>query len=340
MRNKHNIKVALLLVFVLFTVILAGCGPKNEQGNGKKPIVLKASHILQEDHPYQAGFLKMKEIVEERTNGEVTIEVFANGILGEETQSVEKMIKGTIDIATLSPSGMTTLVKEYYACDLPFNFRTVEDARSFYDGEIGDILFEKTEPIGVIGLAWWEYGFRNVCNGKVPVSSLDDMKGLKIRIQNSPVHIASMKALGANPVPLGFSEVYTSLQQGVIDGWETPPLAIILGRYYEVQKYYSLTKHFYDPSPVYISEKTWDKLTPEQQQILKEAAIEARDYMRDLISQQEEEAIEQIKANGMEVIEISDKDFDAFKNATKDVYKEFEDEIGKEFLDKFYENLK
>lgn len=342
MRNKHNMRVVLLLIFVLLATSLTGCGQKNQSNSGGKnenSIVLKASHVLQEEHPYHDGFLKMKEIVEQKTNGEVQIEVFANAVLGEETESVEKMIKGTIDMATLSPSGMTTLVKEYYACDLPFNFRNEEEARAFYDGEIGDILFEKTEEIGLVGLAWWEYGFRNVCNGKVPVRTPEDMKGLKIRIQNSPVHIATMKALGANPVPLGFSEVYTSLQQGVIDGWETPPIAILTGRYYEVQDYYSLTGHFYDPSPVYISKKTWDKLTPEQQEILKEAAIEARDYMRELISEQTDKAIEEIKEKGMEVIEINEEEYKAFQEATKDVYKEFENEIGKEFLDNFLKTL-
>lgn len=335
---KNRRKIAIFLVFSIFIITLTGCSnsAKTSGGDTTKPIVLKASHILQEDHPYQDAFLKMKEIVEEKTNGQVVIEIYPNAMLGEETETVEALQKGVVDLATMSTSALTTFIKEYMACDLPFTFQTPEEAHAFYDGEIGDILFEKTEPIGLIGLAWWEYGFRNVCNGKVPVKSPADMKGLKIRVQNSPVHIAAMKALGANPVPLGFSEVYTALQQGVIDGWETPPIAIILGRYYEVQKYYSTTGHFYDASPIYISKKTMDKLTPEQQQIIKDAAIVARDYMRSLIAEQTDKAISDIEKNGMEVTRITPEQFTVFQEATKDVYKQFEDEIGKEFLEKFY----
>ena len=161
------------------------------------------------------------------------------------------------------------------------------------------------------------------------------MKGLKIRVQSAPVHIASLKALGANPVPMALSEVYTSLQQKVIDGWETPQPAMILGNYYEIQKNYTLSGHFYDSSPLYISAKTMEKLTPEQQQIIRDAAMVARDYMREENNKMIAEATEELADKGMTVTTLTPEQKQAFVDAVKDVPAQFEDEIGSEFLHKF-----
>lgn len=293
------------------------------------------SHVLPPEHPYQAACEKMKEIVEEKTNGEITITIHASASLAEEPEAVEGLKMGTIGLTTVSAAPLTGFVKEYMACDLPFLFKTPKEAYEFYDGEIGVELFKLTEKIGLVGLAWWDNGFRNFTNNVRPLIKPADFKGLKIRLMNSPVHMASVRALGGNPVPIDFGELYTALQQGVVDGQENPVANIYTSRFQEVQKYLTMSRHFYDPSPTFISAKIWKKLTPEQQQIVKEAAIVARDHMRKITNDQEAGLIEKLKQEGMEVAFLTPEEAGAFQEATKDVWKEFESQIGEEFLTKY-----
>jgi len=223
---------------------------------------------------------------------------------------------------------------------LPFLFKSSEEAYAFYDGPIGDELFKLTEPVGLIGLAWWDNGFRNFTNRVRPLQKPEDFQRLKIRVMNSPVHLATVRALGANAVPINFGELYTALQQGVVDGQENPVANIYTSKFYEVQKYITLSRHFYDPSPTFISKKVWDTLTPEQQKILKDAAVEARDHMRKITNEQEAGIVENLKKEGMEVAVLSVDEAKAFQEATKDVWKEFEDTIGKDFLAKYLEEAR
>jgi len=328
----------LVLFLFLFTMVLFQLS-YNCVVVEAKAITLTVSHVLGPTHPYQPGFEKMAEIVEARTNGEIKFKIFHSASLAEEEEAIEGLQMGTIDITTVSAAPLTGFVKEYMACDFPFMFSSPQEAFNFYDGEIGDILLEKTTPIGLIGLCWWENGFRNLTNSIRPIISPEDMKGLKIRTMNSPVHMASVRALGASAVPIAFGELYSALQQGVVDGQENPVANIHAMRFYEVQKYLTLTRHFHDPSPTFISAKTWNKLSEEQRKIIKEASIEARDYMRQLGIDQEDALIEDLKKNGMEVIDLTPEQLDAFKEATKNVWKDFEDKIGKDFLDKFLNAL-
>ena len=355
-------KKAVLILVLLLTLSLVGCGggstggqeaaapesqeteapetqePAAPESSGE-PMKLIASHVLGPTHPYQPGFELMAEIVKERTNGQIEIEIFHSATLAEEEESIEALQMGTIDITTVSAAPMTGFVKEYMACDLPFIFATPEEAFAFYDGPVGDRLFELTEPIGLVGLAWWENGFRNFTTRNTLIDTPDDMQGLKMRTMSSPVHMASIRALGGNAVPIPFGELYSALQQGVVDGQENPVANIHAMRFDEVQDYVILSRHFHDPSPLFISQLTWDKLDAEQKQIIQEAAIEARDHMRSVGIEQEAGLIEEIRANGTEVIELTPEQVRMFQDATKDVYKEFEDQIGEEFMQFFFEGL-
>lgn len=340
---KKGRKLALLIMIAVLALTLVACGgdKKDTSGGDAKPEPMKliASHVLGPTHPYQPGFEKMAEIVKERTNGEIIIEIFHSASLAEEEAAIEALQIGTIDITTVSAAPMTGFVKEYMASDLPFIFSSPEEAFAFYDGPVGDKLFELTEPIGLVGLAWWENGFRNFTTKNRAIYSPDDMKGLKLRTMNSPVHMASVRALGADAIPIPFGELYSALQQGVVDGQENPVANIHAMRFYEVQGYTILSRHFHDPSPTFISQKTWDRLTDEQKKIIKDAAIEARDYMRQIGIEQEAGLIEELKQQGMEVIELTPEQIKAFQDATKDVYKQFEDQIGTEYLEYFFKEL-
>ncbi len=340
---KNWKKVAILVVISIFTLAMFGCGGGGQEETGgevtPEPIKLVANHVLDPNHPYQAGFELMAQLVEERSNGEIVIEIFHSASLGEEQESIEGLQMGTIDITTVSAAPMTGFVKEYMASDLPFIFSTPQEAFAFYDGPIGDKLFELTEPVGLIGLAWWENGFRNFTTKNTPIYTPEDMKGLKLRTMASPVHMASVNALGANAVPVPFGELYSALQQGVVDGQENPVAIIHSSRFSEVQKYTMLSRHFHDPSPLFISAKTWDKLSAEQREIVQQAAIEARDHMRQVGIDQEAGLVEDLRASGMEVIELTPEQVEMFQEATKDVYKEFEAEIGQEYLEEFFNAL-
>lgn len=344
--------VCILLVITLLTVFTVGCStdtkapapsapststPDPATPAPAKQIKLVASHVAPESHHYADGFAKMKEILEEKSNGEITLEAHANAILGEEEETIELMQSGTLDMATVSAAPMTGFVDKYMACDLPFMFASPEEAYEFYDGPIGDELLEMTEEIGVIGLCWWENGFRNFTNDVKPIEKPEDLVGMKIRTMSSPVHVASMKALGANPTVIPFGELYSALQQGVVDGEENPIALIYSNKFYEVQDYLTLSRHFYDPSPLYISKITWDKLTADQQKIVMEAAIEARDYSRDIANSKEDGYIKEIEDSGTTVTILTPEQIQAFQEATKDVYKEFVDIIGEDFLNRFVE---
>jgi len=326
MFNKNKKLVIIMIsVFLLFLC--------NSFGFAK--MELRFTHVLSPNHPVQFGAEKFKEIVEAKTNGEITITIFPSASLMEEPASIEALGIGTIDFAPVSGAPVTGFVKEFKACDLPFTFKTSEEAYRFYDGVIGDELFKLVERIGVIGLAWWDNGFRNFTNNVRPLVKPEDFKGLKIRTMASPVHMASVRALGASPVPINFGELYTALQQGVADGQENPVDIILTSGFHEVQKYVTISKHFYDPAPFLMSAKTWGKLTSEQQNIIKEAAIESRDYMRQIIVDQEKEVIEELQKSGMEVTFLTAEEAEAFQLAVKDVGKEFVDDIGEDFLKRF-----
>jgi TRAP-type transport system periplasmic protein len=338
--------IALMLSVLLILVFSVGCGSSGQKApntgsSGSAPaeqpkkLKLVAAHVLAPTHHYQAAFEKMNEVLKEKTKGQIELVINHSAILGEEEEEIEGLQMGTINLATVSAAPLTGFVKEYMACDLPFMFSSPEQAYKFYDGPIGDELLKLTERIGLVGLAWWENGFRNFTNNVRPITTPADMKGMKIRTMNSPVHMASVKALGANPTVIPFGELYSALQQGVVDGEENPVGNIHANKFYEAQKYLTLSRHFYDPSPIFISKKTWDTLTDEQKKIMKEAAIIARDHSRKVANDNEAGLIKDLESKGMKVTVLTPDQVKAFQDATKDVYKDFVDKTGKDFLDKF-----
>lgn len=332
-RKKVNILLAALIVLLL---IAAGCsgetgGNGKEGGTSDEPIVLKAGHAVAETHPYHLGLEKFKQIVEEKTDGAVKIDIYANGTLGSERDMIEGLQLGTLDLVVTSTGPVINFVPEMGVVDLPFIFSSREHAYKVLDGEIGHNLLKKFNDIGIVGLAFWENGFRHLTNSKRPVKKVDDIKGLKIRTMENEVHQAAFKELGADPTPMAWGEVYTALQQGTIDGQENPIPIIYNMKVYEVQKYLALTGHFYSPSLLLMSQKSFDKLTTEQKKIIKNAAVKAAAYEREQIKVQEDEQLSKLEELGM-VVTRPDKN--ALREATKGVYNKYEDKFGKEMIQK------
>ncbi|WP_209124239.1 TRAP transporter substrate-binding protein [Alkalihalobacillus sp. BA299] len=341
----RKIKKKLLgAVTVLSLGLLVACGtgtdtdpgtggeqPPEETATEGEARALQVGITLAEDSHYYKGLEHFAELVEEKTDGELTVEIFPNGSLGGERDMVESLQIGTLDMVLSSTGPLGSFVPEINVVDLPFLFENREHAYEVLDGEIGQDLLVKLGDEGLTGLAWWENGFRHVTNSKNPIETPEDLEGLKIRTMENNVHMDSFNALGASPTPMSFTELFTALQQKVVDGQENPVPIISTSRFYEVQPYLTLTGHFYSPAALLISSQVFDSLTESQQQALTEAAIEGAQFERDLVAEMEKEMVSDLKEEGMEIIEDIDKT--AFQEATKEVYEQYSSEFGAELIE-------
>lgn len=315
---------AAILISILLVTTLAGCRPTLDDG-----LTIRVGHVLAPDHPYSDGLKKFSELVYEKTDGKVFVDYFHSSQLGNERDMIEGLQLGTLEMALVSTAPLSSFTKEFLVFDLPFIFKDAENARNVLDGPIGDELFEVLDSQYIKGLAYWENGFRSVTNNRGPIETPEDMKGLKVRTMENPVHMASFNALGASPSPMAFGELFTALQQKTIDGQENPLPIVDTSKFYEVQDYLSLTEHFYAPAPLLISQKFYDSLTPEVQQALQEAAEEARDYERGLIDEMNAKLITELEEYGME---INFPDKQPFIDAVQPVYEQFSSVISPELI--------
>lgn len=292
-------------------------------------ITFKAGHVLAPNHPYHVGMEKFAELVAAKTNGEVKIEVFHSAQLGNERELVEALQMGTTDIYLISTAPMAGFSKDFLVYDLPYLFTSPAQAYAILDGPIGQASMEGIKKANLVGLAFWENGFRNITNSKREIVKPEDLKGLKIRTMENKIHMATFRALGADPTPIASGEVFTALQQKTVDGQENPLTGIFTSKYYEVQKYLSLTEHFYSPAPLLIGKSAWDSLTPELQKAVQEAADEAKVFQREFNQKEVANAQKELEAKGMTITTV---DKEVWKKAMAPIYKEFEKEVGAERL--------
>jgi tripartite ATP-independent transporter DctP family solute receptor len=290
---------------------------------------LKLNHSVLPTHGYHLGAVRFADLVKERTKGEVVVEVLHSAQLGAERESVEALQLGTLDLTICSTAPVVGFTKSFMAFDLPFIFADRDEAYKVLDGPIGQKALAEVEKNSIIGLTFFENGFRHITNSKRPIAKPEDLKGLKIRTMENKIHMASFRAVGANPTPMAFGEVFTALQQKTVDGQENPMPLIYDGKYYEAQKYLSLTGHFYAAAPLLMSKASFSKLTNEQQQIVRDAAKEATGYQRSLMKEQEDKARDGLKANGMELLEVDKK---IWRDAMDPIYKQFAQEIGPDLI--------
>ncbi|MBL3592067.1 MAG: TRAP transporter substrate-binding protein [Synergistaceae bacterium] len=292
---------------------------------------IKLAHVVNEKDAFHACALKFKEIVEEKTGGEIVVQLFPNATLGDERNLLESLKMGVVEMAIITGGPIINFMPQFGVFDLPFLFASPEHAYKVLDGEIGRKMLADMEKNGWKGLAYGERGFRNLTNSKRPVVTPADMTGLKIRLMQNPVFVDAFKALGANAVPMAWTEALTALQQGTIDGQENPINVIHAFNLNESQKYLTLTRHAYSPNVILFSLRKWKEFTPEQQAIMEEAAQAAAEYNRDLDNANEAAWLQELKDRGMEVVE--NPDLAAFREAVQPVYEKYEEKFGKDLIE-------
>ncbi len=266
---------------------------------------IKFASANNKGHPQVMGMEKFAELVKDKSGGKIEVKLFPGGTLGGDVQTVSALQGGVIEMTVLNAGILANNVKQFGAVDLPFLFDSGAEADKVMDGAFGDSLLKLLPDTGLVGLGYWELGFRNLTNNRHPVTKLEDIKGLKIRTIQSPIPIELFNTLGANAVPLPYTELYTALETGTVDGQENPAANILNAKFYEVQKYMTLTRHQYNPQIVLVSKKFWDGLNDEEKTVLQAAATEARDYQRKVSREADATALEEIRKTGMEISELS-----------------------------------
>ncbi|OJF92320.1 TRAP transporter substrate-binding protein [Pararhizobium antarcticum] len=283
-------------------------------------ITLRSADIHPDGYPTVEAVKYMGELVSERTKGRIKIEVMNNATLGNEKDTIEQTRFGVIDMNRVNAAPFNNLVPETTVLGLPFIFRSTEHMHKTVDGPIGEQVLAAFEPHGLIGLAFYDSGARSFYSTKKPIEKLEDLKGMKIRVQQSDLWIAMMEAFGANPTPMPMGEVYSSLETGVVDGAENNWPSYESARHFEVAKNYTLTEHSLNPEILVISKIAWDKLTPEDQTVVRQAAKDSVGKMRELWAAREKVSEEKVRAAGNTIIKVNKEEFSA---AMKPVYDRF-----------------
>src|SRR5437868_9469862 len=254
----------------------------------QSPIVIKFSHVVAENTPKGKAAIKFKELAEKATNGKVKVEVYPNSTLYKDGEEMNALQLGAVQMLAPSLAKFGPLgVREFEVFDLPYLFDNYEELHKVTRGPVGAALLKKLEPKGIIGLAYWDNGFKDMSANK-PLRKPEDFRGLKLRIQSSKVLDAQMRALGASPQVMAFSEVYQALQTGVVDGTENPPSNLYTQKMYEVQKFLTISDHGYLGYAVLVNKKFWDGLPADVRKTLEQAMKEATDYTNDIAKQENE----------------------------------------------------
>lgn len=266
--------------------------------------VIKFANQNAAGHPIVQGMEKFAEIVAAKSGGKIKVNVFPGGQLGSDQANVSALQGGTLEMASMNSGIFASQVKEFAVFDLPFMFANSKEADAVVDGPFGHKLHAKLEEKGLVGLGYYELGFRNITNSKRPITKVEDIEGLKLRVIPNPINVDWVKALGANPTPLPFPEVYAALEQKAIDGQENPVATIWGAKLHEVQKYMTLTNHQYNPQSVVISKKFWDTLSADEKKIIGDAVAESSKFQRTQARASVASTLDNLKKAGMTVSEL------------------------------------
>jgi len=334
LKISRLIQKAMVISFASLSVFLFS----SEQSRAAE-MEIKIGHDMPESSPHHKAVVRWKELVEERSGGDVKVIIFPSSVLGSATQMVEQVQAGALEAAMLPNAQIAPIAPELSVLDLPFLFPNREVAHEVVDGPVGEALLKTLEKAGIVGVAHWESGFKQF-TGNFPISTPGDYEGQKIRTMPSQVVQEQFRAFGAVPTQIAFSELYSALQQGVVDGQENPIATIGAAKLYEVQSHITLSDHAFLGEVFMISKSLFDSLDPATRDILVNAAKEGRDYQRQLIAEGEQKQIEMFKGAGVEIIELAPEARAAFIEASRPVYDWYRKDSGPEYLDQLMAEIK
>jgi tripartite ATP-independent transporter DctP family solute receptor len=297
---------------------------------------LKIPVVTAIDHPLGVGTAKFAELLEKKSGGKFKAKVFPNGTLGGEVQVISALQGGTLDASIVLPANLAGLAKEFIMLDFPYVFETEQQAAKVLDGPVGKRLLAHLPPKGLVGLGFMESGFRNYSNSKHPIAKAEDFSGLKLRSLQSPLFVDFSTALGANGVPLAFTELYTALETKTVDGQENTYATIENAKFDEVQKYVSDTRHVYASQIMLVSGKLWNQLSADERKIFEEAAIESIDFQRKAARDADVKARETLKKRGMQISEISAPELARIRAKVKPVVDKYAAQLPEDVRKEFF----
>lgn len=328
--------IALLMVCTCLLAFV-GCNKKEDNSSVAKTevkeqvkeekaetIVLRYGCVNPETHPLVMGIKKFAEIVDEKSEGRIQIDIYPNSQLGDKKTQIQSLQLGALDFFMTKPSVLVDYkVDEMKVLGLPYLYRDLEHGRSVLDSSIGDSLLDSIQQAGtkMIGVGFYLESPRNFFFTDKEVRTIKDMEGLKLRVPNGSMYVDMVKAFGASPTPIAYSELYSALQTGVVDGAENPVSGYYNNRFYEISKYYTLDGHDMSPNITIMSEMVWNTLSLEDQKLIREAFNESKPYFNDLSGEKDKEALEQLEANGVKIIEVDDPN--EWQEAVKPLYEQY-----------------
>jgi tripartite ATP-independent transporter DctP family solute receptor len=337
LRKKH-LMIFLVLMLAVTLVLVSGCssntdttGPDDNETPTVEPKVAKLAHVGAPDHIFETGAQKFAELVFEKTNGTVKIETYPGGALGGDRDAMEGLQMGTVEFAIQGP--IDSFLPVTSVVNMAYMFNGPEHVYEFLDGPVGEEVFSGLKDMGIVHLGQMENGWRLITSNK-PINSVEDLKGLKIRVPESPIFRDAFIEWGASPQPIAFTELYGALQQKVVDAQENPVFHISTQRFNEVQTHVALTRHIFMNAPLLASQKFWDTLTAEEQDAIMEAAKEAVDFERKLAQEKEAELLADLEAKGMT---ITEPDVEEFRALVKPVHEKWAAEFGQDLYDRIVE---
>ncbi len=348
--TKKSFSALLIVILMLF---ITACGP-NKGGDKepdasadgskdapKKEYFIKFSTNTSDAHPLGQGALKFKELIEERTDGQIKVQIYPSLQLGSLREQIEQVQLGSVEITMAALATMTNFVEDVQIIVFPFLWPDEDKMWDILNGEIGDAVYANMKNEGMIGFGTWPNGFMQMTSKSKPIQSTDDLKGFKMRVIPAPLLIAQYEAWGANPVPIDFSEVYTSLQQGVVDGQENPLTTISDQKYVEVQDYLTLTNHSYQASIFTVNKKWFDSLPADLQQIFKESEKEARLFAIEKSKELNQQILDDMEKSGsIKINELSAEASRKFEELSKPLHASFsKTDYQKELLQKVYKAI-
>ncbi|HEU6442101.1 MAG TPA: TRAP transporter substrate-binding protein [Microvirga sp.] len=300
---------------------------------------IRLSNGVNEDHPNGKGVETFRTCLADKSGGKMKVQGFWGGALGGDLQATQALRSGTQEMVVTSSSPLIGILPELGVFDLPFLFASEKEADTILDGEFGKHIDAKLEGVGLVNLAYWENGFRNLTNSRRPVEKWEDFKGLKVRVMQNNVFLDTFKNMGANAVPMAFGEVFTALETRAIDGQENPFVTIDTSKFYEVQKYLSVTRHAYTPFLVLYSKRLWDGLSKDEQAALRECAVAARDEQRKVSRELSQASLEKIKGSGVLVNELNEQEANRMREQAKAVWEKHASTIGPETVKMMQDEL-